>query len=77
VEPHAATGATARPRGCRFLTCGEVAAELGVHRSTVTRLVQAGAFPALRLGSAPRGRVRIPEVEYRAWLYADDDGEAA
>jgi excisionase family DNA binding protein len=39
-----------RPRGRRFLTCGEIARELGCHRSTVTRLIQRGCFPAILLG---------------------------
>lgn len=39
----------------------------------MTRLVQAGAFPAFRLGPPPRGRVRIRQDEFEAWLYADED----
>jgi excisionase family DNA binding protein len=42
------------------LTVREAADELRCSSATVRRLVHSGALPAVRLGPAPRGQIRIP-----------------
>lgn len=52
----------------RVLTVQQVADHLGVTPRTVLRLIhQPGGIPHLRLG---RGRYRIPEARFNAWLLA-------
>src|SRR4029453_14298352 len=60
-----ATDATDRPRGRRFLTCGEGASQLGVNRSKVTRLVQTGAFPLSGSGPRPEAGCASPRTSLR------------
>jgi excisionase family DNA binding protein len=71
----AATNATERPQGAGpFLRMAEAAERLGVHKSTIWRLVQTGRLPALQL----RGKgstVRIDEAEFERWLYGEDEAE--
>src|SRR4029450_4286543 len=57
-----ATDATDRPRGRRFLTCGEAPSQLGVNRSKVTRLVQTGAFPLSGSGPRPEAGCAFPRT---------------
>jgi len=47
-----------------------VAEELGVDVTTVYRLAKSGGLPALQLRK--NGPLRIPEGEYRRWLYERD-----
>jgi excisionase family DNA binding protein len=50
---------------CRLLLrIPEAAARLGVGRSTVYELIQAGQLPAVRIGKA----VRIPASRLEAWV---------
>jgi len=70
-EPRvAAANAADRPQGRRFLSAAEVAEELGVDVTTVYRLAKSGGLPALQLRK--NGPLRIPEGEYRRWLYERD-----
>jgi excisionase family DNA binding protein len=50
-----------------FLTCAQVADELGVSTRTVLRWIDAGHLAAVRL---PGGRLRIPQTALAAMLEA-------
>ena len=51
----------------RFMTIPAVAAELGVSRGTVYRLVRRNALPVTRIGEGP---LRIPVAAFQDWLAA-------
>lgn len=53
-----------RPRQSMLLRIPEVAAELGLARSSVYALIQAGELPVVRIGRA----VRVPRVVLEAWV---------
>jgi excisionase family DNA binding protein len=71
--PVAAANAADRSQGRRgnFLSAAEVAEELGVDVTTVYRLAKSGGLPALQLRR--NGLLRIPEGEFRRWLYGEGD----
>jgi excisionase family DNA binding protein len=48
-----------------FLTCAQVAEELGVSPRTVLRWIERGQLEAVRL---PGGRLRVPQTAYSAFL---------
>jgi excisionase family DNA binding protein len=64
----------------KLLTTLQVARRLGQTEETVRRKIRSGDLPALRLGSSDRSPFRVPETEFRTWLYGpqeiDDVGEA-
>jgi excisionase family DNA binding protein len=64
----------------KLLTTLQVARRLGQTEETVRRKIRSGELPALRLGSSDRSPFRIPETEFRTWLYGpqriDDVGGA-
>jgi excisionase family DNA binding protein len=66
-QPVAAANAADQSQGRRFLSAAEVADELSVDVTTVYRLAKRAGLPALQLRK--NGLLRIPEDEYRAWLY--------
>jgi excisionase family DNA binding protein len=69
--PATAANAADRPWGRgSFLSAAEVAEELGVDKTTVYRLAKSGGLPALQLRK--NGLLRIPEEEFRRWLYEGD-----
>ncbi len=51
-----------------YLTVARVAELLSVSELTVRRKIAAGEIPAVKLSTAPRGAVRIPEDGLEAWL---------
>ena len=61
----------------RLLTYAEAADLLRVTERTVYRMVDDGRLLAVRLGTGRRASVRIDRDALEAWLYADDEGEAA
>jgi excisionase family DNA binding protein len=74
--PASATEETNRPAGPpvrpRFLRVPEVAERLGVSKYKVYDLINTAALPAFQLGG--KGHTfRIPEDEFEAWLYGEDE----
>ncbi len=51
----------------KFMTLSEAAKHIGVHRSTMARMVGRNEVPALRL---PSGAVRIDAADFKAWRAA-------
>lgn len=49
----------------RSLTTHEAAAALGCTPATVRRMIAEGRLPAVRLGPAPRGQLRVPAAALR------------
>ena len=64
------------PVHSRLLTVAQTADRLQVSQRTVRRRIEGGQLPAVRLGEG-RAAVRIDECELDAWLYQDDEGDAA
>lgn len=56
-----------------LLTLGEVADRLGVSVRTVTRMVDSGTLPFLRVSAR---KVRVREEDLRSWIEARVRGEA-
>jgi excisionase family DNA binding protein len=56
----------------RLLTVTEVARLAAVSVPTVYRRVATGEIPAIKVGERG-GPIRIPEGEFRAWLYGDPE----
>ncbi|HVF78817.1 MAG TPA: helix-turn-helix domain-containing protein [Solirubrobacteraceae bacterium] len=56
-----------------LLTTREVAAQLGVGRSTVYRWITAGQLPAIRIGSGRCAPIRVPVDELHATLHRTRD----
>jgi excisionase family DNA binding protein len=54
----------------RLLTVAEAARLARVSVPTVYRRVGAGEIPAIRVGERS-GAIRIPEGEFRGWLFGD------
>ncbi len=64
----------------RYLTVATVAELLSVSELTVRRKIATGEIPAVKLSTAGRGAVRIPEDDLDAWLQSirqPSDGPAA
>jgi excisionase family DNA binding protein len=54
----------------RLLTVPEAARLARVSVPTIYRRISAGEIPALRIGDFS-GPIRIPENEFKGWLYGD------
>jgi excisionase family DNA binding protein len=67
-----ARAADLRPKPARpvrsWLTVEEVAAELRVSKMTVSRLVNRGEIPAIRVGRS----IRIDEAAFDRWAYGTE-----
>lgn len=48
----------------KFLKIQEIADRLGVHRSSVSRLLSAGIIPSIQIGDSPR----VDPVDFEAWI---------
>lgn len=55
------------PNPAEFLTVADVAAEIGLNRQTVTRLIGEGRMPGFAVGEGKRVIYRIPRVQWEEW----------
>lgn len=59
----------------RLLTVGEVACTVVRAKRTVRDKINAGALPAIKIGTGPRAPIRVDPAELDAWLEANhNDG---
>ena len=54
-----------------LLTVAEAARVARVSKPTLYRRIAEGSVPAIRVGDGGRGPLRVPRVEFRAWLYGN------